>query len=63
MLLLISLESKCGINTLAMLMHSSQSAAFAQTSKNLRRHLWLQNVKMMIAIGVAIAVRPMLSES
>uniref|UniRef100_K3W7G8 V-SNARE coiled-coil homology domain-containing protein n=1 Tax=Globisporangium ultimum (strain ATCC 200006 / CBS 805.95 / DAOM BR144) TaxID=431595 RepID=K3W7G8_GLOUD len=35
---------------------SSQSAAFAQTSKNLRRHLWLQNVKMMIAIGVIIVL-------
>ncbi|KAF1335496.1 Vesicle-associated membrane protein, partial [Globisporangium splendens] len=35
---------------------SSQSAAFAQTSKNLRRHLWLQNVKMMIAIGAIIVL-------
>ncbi|GLD91807.1 hypothetical protein PINS_up000340 [Pythium insidiosum] len=30
---------------------NTQSAAFAQSSKNLRRHLWWQNVKMMIAIG------------
>ncbi|DAZ99789.1 TPA: hypothetical protein N0F65_001298 [Lagenidium giganteum] len=30
---------------------NSQSAAFAQSSRNLRRHLWWQNVKMMLAIG------------
>ncbi|TMW60741.1 hypothetical protein Poli38472_000783 [Pythium oligandrum] len=33
---------------------NSQSAAFAQSSRSLRRHLWWQNVKMMIAIGVLI---------
>lgn len=37
--------------------HSSQSSAFAQTSRSLRRKLWLENVKMMIAIGLVAIVR------
>jgi hypothetical protein len=37
---------------------STQASAFAQSSKNLRQHLWWQNVKMMVAIGVLCAVRP-----
>ncbi|KAF1790952.1 Longin-like domain [Phytophthora cactorum] len=35
---------------------NSQSAAFAKSSKNLRRHLWWENVKMNIAIGAIIVV-------
>ncbi|KUF90379.1 WD40 repeat-containing protein SMU1 [Phytophthora nicotianae] len=33
---------------------NSQSAAFAKSSTNLRRHLWWENVKMNIAIGALI---------
>ncbi|KAG7401881.1 hypothetical protein PHYBOEH_009461 [Phytophthora boehmeriae] len=35
---------------------NSQSAAFAKSSTNLRRHLWWENVKMNIAIGALIAI-------
>ena len=35
---------------------SSQSAAFAKSSTNLRRHLWWENVKMNIAIGALVVV-------
>ncbi|CCI39235.1 unnamed protein product [Albugo candida] len=35
---------------------SSQSAAFAESSKSLRRHLWIQNMKMTISIGVFVFI-------
>ncbi|KAF4323724.1 hypothetical protein BBO99_00000843 [Phytophthora kernoviae] len=35
---------------------NSQSAAFAKSSTNLRRHLWWENVKMNIAIGAIIVI-------
>ncbi|KAG6610014.1 Vesicle-associated membrane protein [Phytophthora cinnamomi] len=35
---------------------NSQSAAFAQSSKNLRRRLWWENVKMNIAIGAIVVI-------
>ncbi|CAI5715447.1 unnamed protein product [Hyaloperonospora brassicae] len=35
---------------------NSQSAAFAKSSTNLRRHLWWENVKMSIAIAVVIVL-------
>ncbi|CEG42286.1 vesicle-associated membrane [Plasmopara halstedii] len=35
---------------------NSQSAAFAKSSKNLRRHLWWENLKMNVAIGAIIAL-------
>ncbi|CAH0477463.1 unnamed protein product [Peronospora belbahrii] len=35
---------------------NSQSAAFAKSSTNLRRHLWWENVKINIAIGAIVVL-------